>query len=183
MLLLNAIVYVKCESFEKRVYFESIKNENTFHFLNPGFNDYLRLVDLVLSDNATKASSECTTNLRTLRQALVDKEEWALQIYESNGSPKNGFLSGLNHDIGNLDQCLRIDQKFNNQFCLVSLRSKEFIKNVKNERTFKEMDATIQYQLTKDLIEFSFGTVIGTCLPKSCDKNILLSSINKGKII
>ena len=129
---------VNSKHFEKEVYLRTIKtNENAFRFLNPDFDRYLSIFDHILKDSTRNISSECETSLRTLRQSLIDKEEWALKMYESNGRPSNGFISGFHHDLGNYELCLKIEPpNFENQFCLISIQG-PYLENVRKEANYK----------------------------------------------
>ena len=132
---------VNSKHFEKEVYFNTIKtNENAFRFLNPDFYSYLSIFDYILKDSTRNISSECETSLRTLRQSLIDKDEWAMTYFESNGFPANGFISGFHHDLGNYELCLKIvPPNFDNQFCLISIQS-PYLENVRKEANYKMVE-------------------------------------------
>ena len=80
--LILSILYVNhvnCE-FEKRVYFDTIlSNENAFKFFNPDFEKYLQVFDLILNGKDKNITKECENNLRTIKQSLIKKEEWAMK--------------------------------------------------------------------------------------------------------
>lgn len=71
---------VNCKYYEKDVYLTTIKsNENALRFLNPDFANYLTLFDSLLDDKSSNLTTVCKTSLETLRQGLVNKDEWALK--------------------------------------------------------------------------------------------------------
>lgn len=66
--------------FEKNVYFQTIvNNENAFKWFNPGFDKYMSLLDLILNDNNQSVGLDCQKSLRSIKQGLAGKEEWALK--------------------------------------------------------------------------------------------------------
>lgn len=101
-----------------------------------------------------------------------------IKDYESNGRPSNRFLSGYHHDMGNYDLCFQIEPpNFRNQFCLVSIKS-PYLDNVRKEPKYITA-AQLSRTMSNFMVDFSYGTVLGFCLPSNCDINNLTQSINK----
>lgn len=105
--------------------------------------------------------------------------------FESNGAPKKGFLNGYYHDLGKSQLCLSIEpsslnqtvDNFRSQFCLVSVQTAYF-ENVKKEQSYQDAVRRLHAK-AKFIVDFSYGSVLGFCVPQTCDVKQLLLPINR----
>lgn len=85
-----------------------------------------------------------------------------------------------------MDLCLSIesinsnkftDDSFNGKFCLISIRT-PFFEAMKEQQIYKSVQNS-SLPTTRYLIDFSYGSVLGLCIPSKCNIEELLEPINR----
>lgn len=66
---------------------------------------------------------------------------------------------------------------FDSQYCLVSIKT-PFLDRMKSEPIYQAIENTTMIH-TKRMIDFNYGSVLGFCLPSTCQINDLLHPLNE----
>ena len=69
------------------------------------------------------------------------------------------------------------NKTFDGQFCLVSI-STPFLDRMRSEPSYRAIENTTT-RTTKRMIDFSYGSVLGFCVPSTCEIGDLLATLNK----
>lgn len=102
-------------------------------------------------------------------------------VYEANGKPRTGILTGHDGDLGNFDQCLQIETNgdYRGKYCLISVQT-ALADTVKSGEVYQQNLEGLS-DVGRFHVEFNLGTIYGLCIPNSCNLDDLLNSINRGK--
>ncbi|KAH8382324.1 hypothetical protein KR009_002922, partial [Drosophila setifemur] len=133
--------------------------------------------NLLNTETITSDDSQCIADLAVLVESLKGGKTWALKMLDSWGSFPSGLLYGTFYDLGNFDECLKIQQEISNtqtiqgKYCFMAIPLKDVI------------DPQIE-ALQSEQIK------IATCFPASCSgpqmdifaKQLLQSFLNSSSL-
>lgn len=164
-----------------------IKASNTFdQLIWPHAKSYMQLIENAMNDPSLNLSSHCKESASLLWDGLSSRKHWALKFLDSTGRGRSGMAYGYVADVGNLDECITIDEIFpsnkriSGKYCMLSLDlpkvSKQSIhplfgvnfslQNTPLEDTVYELYAIFMEQMVYTPVAFKFGI----CLPADCDE-------------
>ncbi|XP_075234537.1 nose resistant to fluoxetine protein 6-like [Lycorma delicatula] len=123
----------------------NIKGPTTSTIVNAVWNGYSVLIN-----------EACKNDIELYIEGVHKQEEWALRMLDSSSHLQSGFLEGNIQNIGDFDQCLKINTNYNNR-------------NIKGRLcrvTFEppnDLEETYKYYHTRQMI-------LGVCLPTNCEE-------------
>ncbi|CAF4737749.1 unnamed protein product [Rotaria sp. Silwood1] len=123
----------------------------------------LLLANISFSNNQSTA---CERDLEILITAAVQRQLWAMKVFDAWGKPlPSGLLKGNMFWIGNYDECINPLYQINN---------KSFVRQPIDTQYCALQSSPINEQLVP-----SFGLVLGLCLPASCNRQSIVTLIQE----
>ncbi|CAF4600684.1 unnamed protein product [Rotaria sp. Silwood1] len=123
----------------------------------------LLLANISFSNNQSTA---CERDLEILITAAVQRQLWAMKVFDAWGKPlPSGLLKGNMFWIGNYDECINPLYQINN---------KSFVRQPIDTQYCALQSSPINEQLVT-----SFSLVLGLCLPASCNRQSIVTLIQE----
>ncbi|KAF5285097.1 hypothetical protein FQA39_LY16786 [Lamprigera yunnana] len=82
--------------------------------------------DAISTDYNLNLSSKCCNEVEKYIYGVKEKQKWALSMFDSNGKMESGLLKGNIRHMGSFDECISVNEDFDNitligKYCLADL--------------------------------------------------------------
>ncbi|KAL5276597.1 hypothetical protein ACFFRR_002050 [Megaselia abdita] len=152
-------------------------------FLTTLKNKFIEFVQPFDVSKSPTASQKCRADTKAFLKGLDNLDVWALRMHDSTGKLTSGILNGNINQVGDFDQCLRIDvnhaddsndndNAIRGQYCLAymqptvhfkSKKLKQIMKLIQSHNAFKSEFMDAGHRVPRfNLINW------GICVPSSC---------------
>ncbi|CAF0840673.1 unnamed protein product [Brachionus calyciflorus] len=105
----------------KKIQNQTPKFLNKIHNVTFDFKYFLSNLNLDETRNGLNLTLNCVEQLSNFSQALLNNEEWAIQVFDSFGKPSSGILRGSINWLGDYKQCInKTSDSFTRKYCYIS---------------------------------------------------------------
>ncbi|XP_055303304.1 O-acyltransferase like protein-like isoform X2 [Sitodiplosis mosellana] len=134
---------------------------------------------------------QCLNELNSIKNGLINSEQWATRIVDAWGKMPSGILNGNLYDLGAFSQCLHIERNeevYRTQYCMahVIFDLEDFISApISFEYTLSHMNVPKVMSTAQPEFGHEPGVILGTCFPASCSVDaldIIINEVIRGKM-
>lgn len=134
--------------------------------------DFVNFQETHPENNLTE---KCANDLRTLKTGIVNRETWALKVFDTSGRPSVGFTNGNNFWLGRELACNMINAP--RKIPMTTTENRRMLPDfidaastiaVKYRMFYANHTSNIQFDT--EMFSF-FGLHIGLCFPENCQES------------